>query len=121
MKTPSKDRRPITRRIRDAWPDLEPLVEAGYPLKDIWEEWDQFDVSYRHFIRTILRIRRQHRNRTARTPMVAGKGNVTENPGLSKLPPAKAGKFDPLINLREQEARKPMFEYQGTRSEEELV
>jgi hypothetical protein len=121
MKTPSKDRRPIARRIRDAWPDLEPLVEAGYPLKDIWEEWDQFDVSYRHFIRTILKIQRQPRNSTARAPTVAGKGSATESAGQGKLPPAKPGKFDPLINLREHEARKPTFEYQGTRSEEELV
>jgi hypothetical protein len=114
MKTLSKDRRPITRRIRDAWPDLEPLIEAGYPLKDIWEEWDQFDVSYRHFIRTILKIRCKPRNG-------AGKGCTPESPSQSKLPPAKPGKFDPLINLREHEARKPTFEYQGTRSEEELI
>jgi hypothetical protein len=58
MSEVSKDRRKLTRRIRDAWPRLEPLIEAGYPLIDIWEDWTEFKVSYRHFIRTIRKIRK---------------------------------------------------------------
>lgn len=122
MNALTKDRRTITRRIRDAWPTLEPLINSGYPLKDIWEDWDEFKVSYRHFIRTILKIRRQTPERSARSTAVAGKSDSVALPRVSAaLPVAAPGQFDPLLNLRMHEAREKGFEYQGTRTEEELI
>ena len=122
MKTLTKDRRTITRRIRDAWPTLEPLINSGYPLKDIWEDWDEFKVSYRHFIRTILKIRRQRPLRSARPTAVAGKTESIASTRVGvELPAAAPGQFDPLRNLRMHETREKGFEYQGTRTEEELI
>lgn len=111
MSEVSKDRRKLTRRIRDAWPRLEPLIDAGYPLIDIWEDWTEFKVSYRHFIRTIRKIRKAQ-SVTARPTGMAGKVVVT--------PPAQSA-FDPIKNLKDHENRPKPHEYPGTRPAEDLI
>lgn len=61
MNPPKRDRRPKTRILRNALPELLPYSDAGYPLLDIWEAYKhehRVEISYRHFIRTIARLRK---------------------------------------------------------------
>jgi hypothetical protein len=61
MNPPKRDRRPKCRIIENALHEFQPLIDAGYPLKDIWETYQHnqgISISYRHFIRTIARLRK---------------------------------------------------------------
>lgn len=56
-----RDRRPKCRIIENELHEFQPLIDAGYPLKDIWEAYQREDgipVSYRHFVRTIARLKK---------------------------------------------------------------
>ena len=54
-----RDRRKKKRIIQNDLRELQPLIDAGYPLKDIWEGYQsekRVIVSYRHFIRTLRKL-----------------------------------------------------------------
>jgi hypothetical protein len=121
MKTPSKDRRKLTRRIRDAWPTIRPMFEAGYPLKDIWTDWDEFKVSYRHFVRTILKIRREQAEKRPSTIFPGRNELEAREAVVPEIVLADGTTLDPLQNLKEHEARQKKHEYPGTRPAEELI
>jgi hypothetical protein len=107
----SRDRRSKARRVQDAWEELAPLVNAGYPLKDIWADRPHWNISYRQFTRAVFQLQKRPTSRTtAATP-------VKEAP----LAVARRGEFDPLKNLRDHENRPKGYEYRGTRSAEELI
>ena len=55
-----RDRRRKTRIIQNDLRELQPLIDAGYPLKDIWEGYQRekrVTVSYRHFVRTLRKLK----------------------------------------------------------------
>lgn len=78
-----KDRRSKARIIQNDLRELQPLIEAGYPLIDIWEGYRRnrrLTVSYRHFIRTLGRLRKKTRDEKSRSvadPVSMPEGSAT--------------------------------------------
>lgn len=112
----SRDGRSKSRKLEDAWPELAPLVEAGFPLKDIWNERNTWNLSYRQFARVIARLRgvSARRRKKATTPPAALDRlhvNATGN----------ASTVDPFKNLAVHEAKPKRNEYPGTLAADKLI
>ena len=67
------ERLPASRRIRRDIAQLRPLIDAGYPLVEIWKEYRRetnLTITYRHFTRTLAEIRRESQSKA--TPEAGG-------------------------------------------------
>jgi hypothetical protein len=69
--------------IQDDLRELEPLIDAGYPLIDIWEGYRRnrrLTVFYRYFIRTLGRLRKKtcdEKSRSVAAPVSMPEGSAT--------------------------------------------
>jgi hypothetical protein len=78
-----RDRRSKARIIQNDVRELQPLIDAGYPLIDIWEGYRRnrrIAISYRHFIRTLGRLRKKtpgEESRSAADPVSTPESSTT--------------------------------------------
>ncbi len=110
----SQDRRSKTRLVEDAWQDLAPLIDAGYPLKDIWIEKNEWGLSYRQFARIVAQIR-------GVSGRIRRKRVLPPSPAASPRTSIQNGReFNPFKNLDDHDAR-TKHEYPGTLPAEKLI
>jgi hypothetical protein len=104
--------------VRSLLPEIEAALQSGHTIKTVWERVHQQDqaFSYKLFCLYLQRLRARGLKATA--PTVGEKKAV-----LGKAEAGKEGKadFDPLKNLKQVEANRPGFQYQGTEDLQELI
>lgn len=112
-------------QIRQAWPDIKALFEAGHSLKDIWIWLNEIgvEIGYARLSHYTGQLRRRDQAATLGDPVTASQeaGHVTDRqlpasheisssgiPTVSdRLPPPT----DPLAHIWEREGRYPGFQY----------
>ena len=122
-------------QVRQAWPDIKALFDAGHSLKDIWKWLNEIgiEIGYARLSHYTGQLKR--RDQTApRTESIAAspEGRCISEHSLA-VPNGGAGKEstipeevapppnDPLANIREREVRRPGFQYNSDPDVKKLI
>jgi hypothetical protein len=112
-------------QIRQAWPDIKALFDAGHSLKDIWIWLNEIgiEIGYARLSHYTGQLKR--RDKTAAPPLtlplVPDTTPVADQPVSASTekaaretrtePQKSPAPDDPLANIREREDRRPGFQY----------
>jgi hypothetical protein len=112
-------------QIRQAWPDIKALFDAGHSLKDIWMWLNEIgiEIGYARLSHYTGQLKR--RDKTAvpavTLPLVPEATVVADRPLSASSekaaretrtePEMSPAPDDPLANIREREDRRPGFQY----------
>lgn len=101
-------------QVRQAWPEIRDLLDAGHTLKDVcaWLNECGIQIGYARLSDYVNQLRR------AQTPLLE-RSDHSDNRGVAEpaadsnpqQPDTGHKKHDPLANLRTSEARRPGFHY----------
>jgi hypothetical protein len=122
-------------QIRQAWPDIKALFDAGHSLKDIWMWLNEIgiEVGYARLSDYIGQLKRRDQTAApaAPLPLIAGaprmdgpsvptsiEGAARESKTESQRPPTLN---DPLANIREREDRRSGFQYNSEPDVKKLI
>jgi hypothetical protein len=122
-------------QVRQAWPDIKALFDAGHSLKDIWMWLNEIgiEIGYARLSHYTGQLKRRDQT-AARAESIAASpegGCISEH--SPSLPDDGAGKEsavpeevapppnDPLANIREREARRPGFQYNSDPDVKKLI
>jgi hypothetical protein len=120
-------------QIRQAWPDIRALFEAGHSLKDIWMWLNEIgiEIGYARLSHYTGQLKRRDRTaaHAATLPLIV---DIPHIDGQSV--PASTGvaarerktelsltPTDPLANIREREDRRPGFQYNSEPDVKKLI
>jgi hypothetical protein len=122
-------------QIRQAWPDIKALFEAGHSLKDIWMWLNEIgiEIGYARLSDYIGQLKR--RDQTAAPPatlrlipgvrpidgplvLTAIEGAARESETEGERSPTPN---DPLANIREREERRSGFQYNSEPDVKKLI
>jgi hypothetical protein len=105
-------------QIRQAWQEIKELQAAGHSLRDIREWLNDIgvEIGYCNLSQCLSRLRRRERTTESQIQELLSHLTVIKHeqprPDQSAPPAEPLGsKSDPLRNLREQRARKKIFEF----------
>lgn len=119
-------------QVRQAWPEIKALFEAGHSLKDIWVWLNEIgiEIGYARLSHYTGQLKRRDR-------VFAEQQRITEadaNPDNTRVSDAQfigktvAGEAagaedegDPLANVREREHRQPGFQYNSEPDPKKLI
>ena len=98
-------------QVRQAWPEIRQLLEAGHALKDVcaWLNEIGIEIGYARLCDYVNQLRRAQPGYPQAAPALEQamatqtESEVDNNGGLKKR--------DPLANVRRSEARRPGFHY----------
>jgi hypothetical protein len=120
-------------QVRQAWPDIKALFEAGHSLKDIrtWLNEIGIDIGYARLSDYTGQLRRRDQAAAhTETHATHGVGRV-ETPRALAVTEAKAQEKswtdrvasadDPLANIREREDRRSGFQYNSEPDTKKLI
>jgi hypothetical protein len=122
-------------QIRQAWPDIKALFDAGHSLKDIWMWLNEIgiEIGYARLSHYIGQLKRRDQTAApaATFPLIAGaspingrsvptsiEGAARESNTESQGPPPPN---DPLANIREREDRRSGFQYNSEPDAKKLI
>jgi hypothetical protein len=122
-------------QIRQAWPDIKALFDAGHSLKDIWMWLNEIgiEIGYARLSDYIGQLKRwdQTAAPAATLPLIAGvppidgrpvpasiEDAARESKTESQRPPTP---HDPLANIREREDRRSGFQYNSEPDVKKLI
>jgi hypothetical protein len=122
-------------QVRQAWPDIKALFDAGHSLKDIWMWLNEIgiEIGYARLSHYTGQLKRRDQT-AARAESIAANpesGRISEhslsvpNDGAARermipdyvAPPPN----DPLANIREREVRRPGFQYNSDPDVKKLI
>ncbi|MGC4052858.1 MAG: hypothetical protein QM757_26320 [Paludibaculum sp.] len=119
--------RPRTKagQVRQAWPDIKALFEAGHSLKDIWTWLNEIgiEIGYARLSHYTGQLRRRDRAAAQAESVASGQGGVQAGERRQPAPvEGESAEFrqdenlpslsaDPLANIREREGRHSGFHY----------
>ena len=131
-----KGEKPRTKagQVRQAWPDIKALFDAGHSLKDIWIWLNEIgiEIGYARLSHYTGQLKRRDQA-AARAEKVSA---VQDSLGDGRLPLASAGEAareirsqpesvptsaDPLANIREREDRRSGFQYNSEPDIKKLI
>jgi len=131
-----KGEKPRTKagQVRQAWPDIKALFDAGHSLKDIWIWLNEIgiEIGYARLSHYTGQLKRRDQA-AARAEKVSA---VPDCVGGGRLPLASAGEAareirsqpesvpasdDPLANIREREDRRSGFQYNSEPDMKKLI
>lgn len=112
-------------QIRQAWPDIKALFDAGHSLKDIWMWLNEIgiEIGYARLSHYTGQLKRRDKAATPAVnfPLVPEATLVADQPVLASTeeaaretrtqPEKSPAQNDPLANIREREDRRPGFQY----------
>ena len=102
-------------QVRQAWPDIKALFEAGHSLKDVWAWLNEIgiEIGYARLSHYTGQLKRRDQALAAPTDGMSREiGNEPERP----LAPN-----DPLANIREREDRRSGFQYNSEPDVKKLI
>ena len=122
-------------QIRQAWPDIKALFDAGHSLKDIWMWLNEIgiEIGYARLSDYIGQLKRRDQTAApaATLPLLAGvppidgpsvpasiEGAARESKTQSQRSPTPN---DPLANIREREDRRSGFQYNSEPDVKKLI
>ena len=122
-------------QIRQAWPDIKALFEAGHSLKDIWIWLNEIgiEIGYARLSHYTGQLKRRDQTAApvATLPLIAGgppidspsvptpiEGKARESNTESQRSPMQS---DPLANIREREDRRSGFQYNSEPDVKKLI
>ena len=101
-------------QVRQAWPEIRNLLDAGHTLKDVcaWLNESGLEIGYARLSHYVNQIRRAQPAVLERAPH-ADTPEAIECAASPKPEQADSGrnKRDPLANIRTSEAKRPGFHY----------
>ena len=122
-------------QVRQAWPDIKALFDAGHSLKDIWMWLNEIgiEIGYARLSHYTGQLKRRDQAAAAAQsiPTNAASAYVSEPP-LSVTHDDAAREMtmpeelsqppnDPLANIREREVRRPGFQYNSDPDIKKLI
>jgi hypothetical protein len=121
-------------QIRQAWPDIKALFDAGHSLKDIWMWLNEIgiEIGYARLSHYIGQIKRKDQTAAPGVtfPLIAEVPPIDPSPVSTHDGPARESKTepqrspmpdDPLANIREREDRRSGFQYNSEPDIKKLI
>ena len=131
-----KGEKPRTKagQVRQAWPDIKALFDAGHSLKDIWIWLNEIgiEIGYARLSHYTGQLRRRDQaaaraEKVSVSPHGVGDGRVplasTEEAAreINSPPESVPTSDDPLANIREREDRRSGFQYNSEPDMKKLI
>ena len=121
--------------MRQAWPDIKALFDAGHSLKDIWMWLNEIgiEIGYARLSHYTGQLKRRDQAAAAaeHSSTILDQGGDRDNPASVSNDGAARGRttpvqgagpvHDPLANLREREDRRPGFQYNSDPDIKKLI
>ena len=122
-------------QVRQAWPDIKALFDAGHSLKDIWMWLNEIgiEIGYARLSHYTGQLKRRDQAAAAaeHSSTTLDQGGARDTPASvsndgaareTTAPVQEAGPVhDPLANLREREDRRPGFQYNSDPDIKKLI
>ena len=122
-------------QIRQAWPDIKALFDAGHSLKDIWMWLNEIgiEIGYARLSHYTGQLKRRDQTAApaATLPLIANVPNIegqlvpasTEGAAreIKTEPQGLPTPSDPLANIREREDRRSGFQYNSEPDVKKLI
>jgi hypothetical protein len=120
-------------QIRQAWPDIKALFDAGHSLKDIWMWLNEIgiEIGYARLSHYTGQLKRRDQTaaHAATLPLIADIPHIdrqsvpasTEGAAREMKPQRSPTPADPLANIREREDRRPGFQYNSEPDVKKLI
>jgi hypothetical protein len=122
-------------QIRQAWPDIKALFDAGHSLKDIWMWLNEIgiEIGYARLSDYISQLKRRDQTAAppATLPLIAGVLPIdgpSVTPSIEGAARESKTEFqrsqtpnDPLANIREREDRRSGFQYNSEPDVKKLI
>jgi hypothetical protein len=115
-------------QIRQAWPDIKALFDAGHSLKDIWVWLNEcgIQIGYARLSHYTGQLRRRDQSvASPERPRASDHPLQPSNEGSSREVAIEVEKpsapVDPLANIREREERRPGFQYNSEPDVKKLI
>ena len=113
-------------QVRQAWPEIRDLLNAGHTLKDVclWLNECGIEIGYARLSDYVNQLRRTQpvpMDSNARAETIEATQAAAES--NSQHPDGERKKRDPLANVRASEAQRPGFHYRpaGPADEKDLI
>ena len=111
-------------QVRQAWPEIRALLNAGHTLKDVcaWLNEIGIEIGYARLSDYVNQLRRAQtdtsdsRSVLPTAPLAAPKTTQAVDTVRSDQVPAKS---DPLANVRRSQAKRPGFQYRAAEPADE--
>ena len=129
-----KGEKPRTKagQVRQAWPDIKALFDAGHSLKDIWIWLNEIaiEIGYARLSHYTGQLKRRDQaaaraEKVSATPDGVGDGRLplasTEEAAPESRTQAESTPDDPLANIREREDRRSGFQYNSEPDIKKLI
>jgi len=122
-------------QVRQAWPDIKALFDAGHSLKDIWMWLNEIgiEIGYARLSHYTGQLKRRDQAAAA----AEHSSTISDQGGARDLPASASNEdaarettapvqgaspvHDPLANLREREDRRPGFQYNSDPDIKKLI
>ena len=102
-------------QVRQAWPEIRALLEAGHALKDVCARLNEcgVEIGYARLCDYVNQLRREQPGLPERAASNAAPEATqpTEPPGNPPQRETRLKKRDPLANVKASEAKRPGFNY----------
>jgi hypothetical protein len=122
-------------QVRQAWPDIKALFDAGHSLKDIWMWLNEIgiEIGYARLSHYTGQLKRRDQAAAAADPVsnIAQTGGLRDTAAPVSTDGAARGRtvpdqgvetvHDPLANIREREDRRPGFQYNSDPDIKKLI
>ena len=120
-------------QVRQAWPEIKALFEAGHSLKDIWIWLNEIgiEIGYARLSHYTGQLKRRDGAFARRQPTAEADANPDstrfddatsiEGTTIPSEPPGAEHAGDPVANVREREHRPPGFQYNSEPDPKKLI
>jgi hypothetical protein len=122
-------------QIRQAWPDIRALFDAGHSLKDIWMWLNEIgiEIGYARLSHYTGQLKRRDQTaaHAATLPLIAdvphidGQSVPASTEGAAREMKTESQRLptptDPLANIREREDQRPGFQYNSEPDVKKLI
>jgi hypothetical protein len=132
-----KGEKPRTKagQVRQAWPDIKALFDAGHSLKDIWVWLNEIgiEIGYARLSHYTGQLKRRDQSAApaGKAPAISPASVIDERSSsvstdeaareMKPQPESAAAAHDPLANVREREVRRSGFQYNSEPDIKKLI
>lgn len=104
-------------QVRQAWPEIEALFDAGHSLGDVWIWMKEVgvDITYKRLSHCVCQIRRGEPAKVKQPPQPMREPVENSQHGGS------AAKADPLANVRTREQKRDGFQFNSEPDSKKLI
>ncbi len=104
-------------QVRQAWPEIKALFEAGHSLRDVWTWLHEIgiEIGYCRLSDNIGQLRRREQAKQAAVAVPPTAPVANPEPATPATPP------DPLANVRTREQKRDGFQYNSEPDSKKLI